>query len=146
MIHFVKFAIVFLIFSSANAQNAGAPARSEGGITLTIVLENVLNDQGDILAGLHTRQTFMKGAGINNYKGKATSGEHVFIFKNVQPGEYAVSVLHDLNSNAKMDFEVNGMPKEPYAMSGNDMAMGPPVFGSCDFEVGAEDMELRLRF
>lgn len=146
MIHFVKFAIVFLIFFSANAQNASTPSTTEGGITLTIVLENVLNDEGDIIAGLHTRQTFMKGAGIANYKGKATTGEHIFVFENVQPGDYAISVLHDLNSNEQMDFEVNGMPKEPYAMSGNEMAMGPPSFGSCDFAVGSEDMELRLRF
>ncbi len=146
MIHFIKFAIVFLIFLSANAQEPTTQNPADSGITLTIVLENVLNDQGDILAGLHTRQTFMKGAGIDNYKGKAATGEHVFVFENVQPGDYAVSVLHDLNSNEQMDFEVNGMPKEPYAMSGNEMAMGPPAFGSCNFEVGSEDLELRLRF
>ena len=59
---------------------------------------------------------------------------------------YAISVLHDLNGNQRMDYELNGMPKEPYGMSGNDMSMGPPVFDSVKFEVGDSDLHLRIRF
>ena len=121
-------------------------APSEEGVTITITLENVLSDQGDILAALHTEATFMKGGGIENYKSKAAKGEMTFTFSNVSPGVYAVSVLHDLNSNQRMDDQPSGMPEEPYGMSGNEMSMGPPRFESVKFEVLDSDVDLRIRF
>jgi uncharacterized protein (DUF2141 family) len=121
-------------------------AQEEEGITVTVVLENVLSEDGNILAALHNKTTFMRGPGIRNYKGKAEKGNMTLVFENVKSGTYAVSVLHDSNENNQMDFEANGMPKEAYAMSGNSMAMGPPNFFDVKFEVGAEDLELRLRF
>jgi uncharacterized protein (DUF2141 family) len=116
------------------------------GATLTITLENVLSDEGDILAALHTGDTFMKGAGVANFKSEAKKGQMTFAFENVAPGTYAVSVLHDLNGNQQMDFQPGGMPAEPYAMSGNDMSMGPPSFDSVRFEVTAEDQAISVRF
>jgi uncharacterized protein (DUF2141 family) len=123
-----------------------AQTPSGEGVTITITLENVLSDQGDILAALHTEATFMKGGGIENFKSAAAQGEMSFEFRNVSPGTYAISVLHDLNRNQRMDYQPNGMPEEPYGMSGNDMSMGPPTFESVRFEVGDSDMDLRIRF
>ncbi|MGB5403671.1 MAG: DUF2141 domain-containing protein [Robiginitalea sp.] len=123
-----------------------AQEESPKGITLTITLENVLNDQGDILAALHTQDTFMKGPGIANYKAEAQKGQMTFTFDNVAPGTYGVSVLHDLNSNQRMDYQSNGMPDEPYGMSGNDMSMGPPSFDSVSFVVGTGDQDIAIRF
>jgi len=119
---------------------------TQNGVTLTITLENVLNDQGDILAALHTQDTFMKGPGVTNYKSVAQKGQMTFTFNNVTPGTYGISVLHDLNSNQRMDYESNGMPTEPYGMSGNDMSMGPPSFDGVSFEVGAADQDIAIRF
>jgi uncharacterized protein (DUF2141 family) len=109
-------------------------------------LENVLKDEGDILAALHTQDTFMKGPGIANYKSEAHKGQMTFTFKNVTPGTYGVSVLHDLNRNQQMDYQSNGMPTEPYGMSGNEMHMGPPSFETVRFEVGSEDQDISIRF
>ena len=44
----------------ANAQDAK-------GITLKVTIENVLSDEGQILAALHTQDTFMRSAGIQNF-------------------------------------------------------------------------------
>ena len=132
---------IFLGFS----QQAEEPIAAEG-VSLTIVLENVLSDQGDILAGLHNAATFMRGAGLDTFKTTAQKGSMRFTFENVPPGTYAVSVMQDLNANGRMDFEASGMPKEPYGMSNNEMTMGPPTFASAAFEVGTEAMELHIRF
>jgi len=124
----------------------GMPSGHSEGVTVTVTLENVLNDQGEILAALHTRDSFMKGPGMDNFKTDARKGALTFSFDKVPPGTYAISVLHDMNSNQQMDFEPGGMPKEPYAMSGNDMSMGPPSFEAVQFEVGSENIHLRIRF
>lgn len=38
---------------------------------------------------------------------------------NIQPGEYAFAVLHDVNANGKCDNSLLGMPKEPFGFSNN---------------------------
>ncbi len=138
-----KFTVLFALFLLTSA---GLSAQSAHGVTVSVTLENVQNDEGEILAGLHTAETFMKGMGIQNYKTEAREGALTFSFENVPPGEYAVSVLHDLNGNYQMDFETSGIPKEPYAMSGDQYKMGPPTFSGVRFTVAEQDLDLSLRF
>ncbi|MFZ9005055.1 MAG: DUF2141 domain-containing protein [Robiginitalea sp.] len=123
-----------------------APVCQSTGVTVTVTLENVLSDRGDILAVLHTAETFMKDEGLDSFKTEARKGAITFAFENVAPGTYAISVLQDLNGNRRMDYELNGKPKEPYGMSGNDMSIGPPTFERVKFKVGMEDLHLRIRF
>lgn len=139
----MKTLLYFLLAASTLLWGEKEPT---SGVTVTVTLENVLNDQGEILAALHTADTFMKGKGIQGFEAKAQKGAITFTFEDVAPGTYAISVLHDMNSNQRMDYGPGGMPEEPYAISGSDMSMGPPSFDSSKFEVGPEDLELRLRF
>ena len=139
----MKSFLYFLFLTSALSWSQDTASK---GATLTVTLENVLNDQGEILAALHSEETFMKGRGIASYMGEAQKGRMVFTFENVVPGTYAITVLHDMNSNLRMDYQSNGMPDEPYGMSGNDMAMGPPSFEATRFEVHAADQEITIRF
>jgi len=88
----------------------------------------------------------MKGPGIQNLESKIENGKVTLTFTNVAPGTYAIMAMHDANDNNRMDYEANGMPKESYGMSGNDMTMGPPDFGSAKFEVNGEDLEFTIRF
>jgi uncharacterized protein (DUF2141 family) len=124
----------------------GGPTNPAEGVTVTVTLQNVQNDQGEIMAALHTEETFMKGAGVANLKIPAQKGPLTFTFDRVAPGTYAILALHDLNSNQRMDFDPRGMPGEAYGMSGNDMRLGPPRFDSAKFQVGTEDLHLRIRF
>ena len=121
-------------------------AQEEKGVTVTVTIENVLNDEGTVLASLHTSNTFMRGGGIVDLAEKAKKGPITLTFENVVPGTYAVMAMHDANDNKRMDYESNGMPKESYGMSGNDMAMGPPNFDMAKFEVNGEDLNLNIRF
>jgi len=43
----------------------------------------------------------------------------VIVFENLPYGNYAVSVLHDENSNGKMEKNFFGIPKEGFAFSNN---------------------------
>ncbi len=120
-------------------------AQEKNGVTLTVVIENVLSDEGNVLAGLHTEETFMRGAGVDGFSTEAKAGSLTFQFDNVVPGDYAIMVMQDKNSNYRMDLQEDGMPTEPFGVSGNEMH-GPPSFTDAKFKVAGEDLELRIRF
>lgn len=113
--------------------------------TVTVTVDNVLNNNGHVLVGLHTEDTFMKTKAIQNAKAEIKDGKISVTFENVEPGNYAVMVLHDENDNERMDMEPNGMPKESYGMSNNPMLYGPPTFADAKFEL-TKDTELKIRF
>lgn len=113
--------------------------------TITVKIDNALNNNGHALIGLHNESTFMKGQGIQNAKSEIAEGKVVITFENVTPGVYAIMVLHDENDNSRMDFEPNGMPKESYGMSNNPMLYGAPTFNDAKFEL-TEDKEIVIRF
>lgn len=120
-------------------------AQEAQGVTVKVTIENVLSDEGEIIAALHTSDTFMKGPGIQNKSINATTGEVTITFSDVEPGTFALMIMHDKNSNQRMDFEPSGMPKESYATSG-EMSFGPPSFDGSKFEVEDKDLEFKIRF
>ncbi len=118
----------------------------EETVTVTVTIENVLNDEGTVLVSLHTADTFMKGGGIIDLAEKAKKGPVTLSFENVKPGIYAIMAIHDVNDNKRMDYNSNGMPKESYGMSSNEMTEGPPTFDNAKFEVANEDVTFNIRF
>ncbi len=65
-------------------------------------------------------------------------------FEGVDPGTYAIAVLHDKNNNGKMDTMSIGIPKEPYGNSGK-YTIRKPKYGSSRFVVGEEDIEMEIK-
>lgn len=121
-------------------------AQKNEGQTITVTVDNVLNNNGKVILSLHTAETFMKGAGIKNKESSIEDGKVTVTFKDIQPGTYAIMALHDENDNNRMDFEVNGMPKESYGTSKNPMSFGPPQFSESKFEVTNKNLKLNIRF
>ncbi len=116
------------------------------GITITVTIDNVKNNNGHVLLGLHSAETFMKGKGIQNAKSEIIEGKIKATFTNVPKGTYAIMTMHDENDNEQMDFETNGMPKESYGMSNNTMSFGPPEFSESKIEVDNKNLEFNIRF
>jgi uncharacterized protein (DUF2141 family) len=116
------------------------------GITITVTVDNLTSDKGVASFSLHTEDTFMKGAGLMNASSEIKDGKVVITFTDVQPGEYAIIGMHDLNENGRMDFRENGMPLESYGTSNNVMAFGPPQYGDAKFTVEDKDINLNIRF
>ncbi len=113
--------------------------------SITVSMDNVLNDRGHVLVGLHTAETFMKAKGIQSAKAEIKDGKISVSFTDLEPGEYAIMVVHDENDNERMDMDMNNMPKESYGMSNNPMLYGPPTFNDAKFEL-TEDSEMKIRF
>ncbi|NJB37729.1 DUF2141 domain-containing protein [Croceivirga sp. JEA036] len=116
------------------------------GVTVSVTIENVLNDEGNLLASLHTAETFMKAQGIKMSSVAAKKGAVTITFENVAPGTYAIMILHDANGNNKMDFQANGMPKESYGTTGEMNMYGPPTFKDSSFTVAEEPVSHTIRF
>jgi uncharacterized protein (DUF2141 family) len=126
--------------------NSMAIAQDIKGVEITVTIENVLSDDGVIIGALHSSETFMRGPGIMNESVHASKGEVTLTFSDVTPGTFALMILHDSNSNQRMDYEANGMPKESYATSGSKGQYGPPSFDAAQFEVANNDLDFRIRF
>ena len=116
------------------------------GITITVSVDNLTSDKGIVAFALHTKETFMRGEGVMNTGSTIEEGKVVVTFKNVQPGEYAIIGLHDVNENGRMDYRENGMPLEGFGTSNNVMAFGPPQYDDAKFKVENKDLEFNIRF
>ncbi len=70
-------------------------------------------------------------------------------FTGFKPGRYAVAVMHDENSNGKLDTNFLGIPKEGTGAS-NDAkgAMGPPKFDDATFDYagGRKDLTVHIGY
>ncbi len=115
------------------------------GIDITVTVPNVTSSEGEVLFGLYDENTFMKAAPIQGEKSSIKDGIAKITFTNVPEGVFAISCFHDKNGNNRMDFEENGMPKESYGVSNNNMSYGPPMWNDAKFEVGTEDLNLEIR-
>lgn len=80
-------------------------------------------------------------------KGKPVEGRRVeisstddlqVVFADLAPGQYALRLMHDENSNGKLDSNFVGMPTEGYGFSNNPRVMRPATFDEAKFELGAD--------
>lgn len=135
--------LIFALLVSVTFSNA---QETEKGQTITVTIDKISNNNGTVLLSLHTKNTFMKGQGIQNKESKIVDGKIEVTFENVAPGTYAIIALHDENENKRMDFEPTGMPKEAYGTSNNDMSLGPPQYETAKFDVSTENLEMKIIF
>ncbi|WP_370178077.1 DUF2141 domain-containing protein [Alteriqipengyuania sp.] len=71
------------------------------------------------------------------------------VFNDVEPGEYAVSLLHDENGNGKVD-KALFIPTEGFGFSRDaKLRLGPPRFSAAAFKVSSEApvyQTIRMRY
>lgn len=135
-------ALIFSIILTTTFVHAQDSAET---YSITVKIDNAFNDNGSMLIGLHSEDTFMKGKGLDNIKSAIVDGKVQVTFENLAPGTYAIMVFHDANDNGKMDFDTTGMPLESYGMSNNPMLYGPPSFTDAKFNLENDDLELNIR-
>lgn len=78
--------------------------------------------------------------GVQRVTVSPTEGVEV-TFTDVASGEYAVSVLHDINSDGRTDTNFLGIPREPVGVSGEPVRrLGAPRFDDAKFQVTESNM------
>ena len=121
--------------------------RAQG--TLTVKIENIKNNNGDILIGLYDSLARFPRKVSTGKVIKVTGKEMQVKFSDIKPGNYAVSVLHDENQNKDLDQGMLGKPKEGYGFSNNVMGLiGPPSFKKARFYVpdGKSSIAIKLKY
>ncbi|MEO0734583.1 MAG: DUF2141 domain-containing protein [Bacteroidota bacterium] len=71
-----------------------------------------------------------------------TTATHTF--RNVPSGEYAITVMQDLNDNGEIDTNFIGMPKEPLGVS-NMTKLGKPSFRKSLITLNAPTQEIAIK-
>jgi uncharacterized protein (DUF2141 family) len=73
------------------------------------------------------------------------SNTAVAIWPNLVPGDYAVAAIHDENSNAKLDRNLIGVPKEGFGFANNPhVGLGPPPFAQAIVHVACPVTEITI--
>ncbi|MDT0689046.1 DUF2141 domain-containing protein [Salegentibacter sp. F188] len=131
--------IFFFNFATAQENQ-----EEKGRITVTV--SNATSDEGEVLFGVYTEDTFMKAEPEFRALSEVKDGVAKATFDNIPEGTYAIIALHDRNGNKRMDFDSSGMPMESYGTSGNSMPYGPPQWQESKFSYDQEPQNIEIRF
>jgi uncharacterized protein (DUF2141 family) len=127
--------------------NTATPATSGAKYTLTVHVEGVNNEDGNIGVLVfqndkgwpEERLIALKDVVVPAHPGTVT-----VTVPDLPAGDYAVSVAHDANKNRKLDKNFLGKPKEQWGLSNNPHAvLKAPPFSKCKFTL-SKDMELHI--
>jgi len=95
---------------------------------LEVTIKNIKESKGTIRVSLFNNENDFLKKSFESKVVKA-SNEASVVFENLKPGEYAVSVIHDLNENNELDKGFMGIPQEPYGFSNDARGkFGPPSY------------------
>ena len=119
------------------------------GVKVTVTVTDVRSTKGVIRACMTTDpKKFPRCRGVPGAHSAVVpaSGAVTLTFTGVQPGNYAIALLHDENANGKADRAAGMMPTEGFGFSRDaKVRIGPPSFRSAVFEVGAQPLTQAIR-
>ena len=128
-----------------------APAFSESSSTVLIEVSGFKNTRGTLNCRLFTKAAdFPDGEGIVTLRVPITGPSTSCSFSNVEPGTYAIAVVHDENSNGKLDKNFVGVPSEGYGVSNNKTyALSAPKWNESSFillPAESKTIQVKLRY
>lgn len=124
-----------LLAAAVCATTFAAGSASAGAIEVRV---QGVTAKGKVLVAICDKATFLKDCAYSG-SAPAKAGETVVTVDGVPPGAWAVLSYQDENDNGKLDRNVLGIPKEPYAFSRDARGrFGPPSFEDASFELRDE--------
>ncbi len=154
LVNFTKSVCVAIVsfgfpFAAANESTEPLPDGAAMGV-LTIKVTGVRNAKGKIgVALFQSEESFpdafkalrQQQAEID---GRTQSAE--VVFRDLPPGVYAISVLHDENMNGKLDKNFFGIPQEGYGFSNNPgKKMRAAHFDEAKFSLNAPEQTIEVK-
>lgn len=119
------------------------------GTKVTVTVSEIRSTKGVIRACMTTDpKKFPRCRGVAGAHSAVVSakGAVTLTFTGVQPGRYAIALLHDENENGKADRAAGMMPTEGFGFSRDaKVRMGPPKFSAAVFDIGSEPVSQAIR-
>lgn len=113
---------------------------------LKVTIDNIRNEKGVIRVSVFADNgAFYKDNdhAVANLT-LPVSQAHSFVVPRLNPGKYALAVIHDENENKQLDTGLFGIPKEGYCFSNSNSIM-PPSFKKASFDVTAPETSVSLK-
>ena len=107
--------------------------------SIQVKVTGIREASGNILIALFNNEgDFLKKA-VQSRSIKASDTTVIYVFDNLAAGDYAISIIHDENSNGELDKNYLGIPREGFAFGNNSMGtFGPPSFEKARVTVGVK--------
>jgi uncharacterized protein (DUF2141 family) len=134
-----------LVAGQAAAQSChGLPT----GVRVSLTVENVRSDRGQVAAvvfGADPKRYLKPNGELETVRDPANPGVTTLCFWLPGPGQYALFVYHDANSNNDVDMGLFG-PREGYAFSNNVRPkLSAPPFKATHFVAGPGETTLSVK-
>lgn len=127
---------------------AGLAAPAAAG-TVTITVTDLRSSEGVVRACMTTVENVFPRCvrDPNSHRSVVRAGDTVTIrFNNVEPGDYAIALLHDENENGRADRVLGMAPREGYGFSRDaPVRMAPPDWDDAVFTIGSASQNLTIQ-
>lgn len=113
---------------------------------LTVTVTGLKQAKGVVRIGVYDEAGYKNGGSnetrpVFGYSVKVDSLTVTHIFKDAPEGIYGIKLCHDQNGNGKLDRNMFGIPRKPYAFSNNAKGnMAPAKWEDARFEMKNEDV------
>lgn len=130
-------------------------AESQSGVNaakLQVEITGVRNDRGVLLISLYNQEEGFPdnpSRSISKRMLKSAAGKVITEWSELAAGSHAIAVLHDENSDGKMNTNLIGIPIEGFGFSNNKLGLaGPPSFQRASIELkrGFNKTIIKLRY
>lgn len=107
-------------------------------VTFEIAVTGAKSDTGIVRVNINADEKQFKGKApaARKLTGELKNGAVTVKVPALPAGKYSISVVHDVNSNDKLDSNMMGMPTEAFGFSNNPkIRFGPPAYSDTLIEV-----------
>ena len=127
------------------------PVFADSSTTLQLEVLEFRNTRGTLNCRLFTKAAdFPDGEGIMTVRTPIAGRTSNCTFSNIDPGTYAIAVVHDENGNGQLDKNFVGVPSEGYGVSNNKTyALSAPKWNESAVVISAGEskaLQVKLRY
>jgi uncharacterized protein (DUF2141 family) len=142
--------MMMMLFSRFSLFLAASLLGTASAADVTIVVKGVRSDQGQVAALAFTKEQgfpdqFAKA--MRQATVPARKGDVTITLKDLPPGKYALTVMHDQNADGKLQRNIFGIPQEGVGVTGKPLGNRAPKFSESIIEVTQnENREITLKY
>ena len=140
---------VSLLFTVLGSLTLALSASTASASTLIIDVDGLRNRKGQVCLSVFAASIGFPSKTTNAVQSqclKITDAPFRMTLKQLQPGNYAVAVLHDANNDRRANNNFLGIPKEGFGFSRNPaISFGPPKFAASAFPVIGSSTKIQIQ-